>query len=73
MTRHLVKVKLEQAKFSVAQIHAFERLFDLEEAYETMVYWLRHSDECRRIPNLSLPPEEQLTSCDHERLKNLCV
>ena len=73
MTRHLVKEKLEQAEFSKPQIHALERLFDLEEAYETMVYWLRHSEECRRIPNLSLPPEEQLTSLDHDRLKNLCL
>ena len=59
--------------FSRAQIHALERLFDVEEAYETMLYWLRHSEECRRILNLSLPPDEQLTSLDHERLKNVCL
>ena len=72
MTRHLVVAKLKEARLSENQIRVLSRLFDLDEAFETMCYWLRESNECQRIANLSLEKGDLLTDEQHQLLKIIC-
>lgn len=72
MTRHLVLAKLKEARLNANQVRVLTRLFDLDEAYETMCYWLRESNECQRIANLSLEKGDLLTNEQHQLLKIIC-